>query len=173
VPEVKESAPVPLNVQVGVTGKYQINTKGVEFVNTDYSCVTLEDKVSHQFTDLNSTTNYTFFATPTDSKDRFALHFSKSGNCKSMISSTASSNLDNQVQVLPNEFGNIINFNFDETINTNISVTSILGQKIIDNINVEASTQSVNISLPEGFHGLYIIKIQSEKGEIVKKFVKP
>ncbi|OFY84446.1 MAG: hypothetical protein A3F72_13640 [Bacteroidetes bacterium RIFCSPLOWO2_12_FULL_35_15] len=163
---------LPVNVHVGMAGKFQINATGVSTINTDYSCVSLEDKVAQQFIDLNSTTNYAFFATPSDARDRFALHFSKSGNCKSMISSTNSA-LDNQVQVLQNQLGNTINFNYNEIVNTTITVTSILGQTIISDINVNASTQSINISLPEGFHGLYFVKIQSEKGEIVKKFVKP
>lgn len=163
---------LPVNVQVGIAGKFQINAIGVSTISTDYSCVSLEDKVSHQFTDLNSTTNYTFFATPSDAKVRFALHFSKSGNCKSMISSTNTA-FDNQVQVLQNQLGNTINFNYNETVNTTITVTSILGQTIISDINVNASTQSINITLPGGFHGLYFINVRSEKGEIVKKFVKP
>lgn len=167
-----EEFTMPLYVTVGKAGKYLIDVKGVEFIYNDYSCVTLEDKVTKQLIDLNGSTNYTFFAAPGNAKDRFALHFSKNGNCRSMISTT-NIKLDDQVQILQNQFGNIISFNYDETINTTISVIGILGQTIINDLNLEASTQSVNIVLPADFHGLYFVKVRSEKGEVVKKFVKP
>ena len=163
---------MPLSVNVGIAGKFQINSKGIEFVNKDYSCVSLEDKVLHQLVDLNATTNYVFFASPNDNKDRFALHFSKNGNCKTMTSASLADLLENQVQILPTISGNSINFNFDQTLSTNVSVTNVLGQTIVETVSLQANTQTLNIELPDGFFGMYIVKVENENGVISKKFVK-
>lgn len=163
---------MPLSVNVGIAGKFQINSKGIEFVNKDYSCVSLEDKVLHQLVDLNATTNYVFFASPNDNKDRFALHFSKNGNCKTMTSASLADLLENQVQILPTISGNSINFNFDQTVSTNVSVTNVLGQTIVETVSLQANTQTLNIELPDGFFGMYIVKVENENGVISKKFVK-
>jgi hypothetical protein len=163
---------MPLNVQVGVTGKYQINASDIEAMNSDYSCVSLEDKALNKFVDLNENSNYVFFAATVDEKDRFALHFNKNGNCKSVANSFMGNGIENQVQVLPNDNGNIINFNFGETLNTKISVSNLLGQDITESMSLQANTQSIQIMIPVSFSGMYIVRIENEKGVVSKKFVK-
>jgi hypothetical protein len=162
---------LPLSVQVGIEGKYVINASNIDMVSNDYSCVTLEDKKLNQVIDLNSTTAYSFFASPNDSKDRFQLHFAKDGNCKTM-SSTIASAIENQVQILPTMNGNSIAFNFAETLNTTVTVTNMLGQSIVEGFAIQANTQTIELGIPSDFSGMYIIKIENEKGVVTKKFVK-
>jgi len=162
---------LPLAVQVGIEGKYVINASNIDMVSNDYSCVTLEDKKLNQVIDLNSTTAYSFFASPNDSKDRFQLLFAKDGNCKTM-SSTIASAIENQVQILPTMNGNSIAFNFAETLNTTVTVTNMLGQSIVEGFAIQANTQTIELGIPSDFSGMYIIKIENEKGVVTKKFVK-
>ena len=162
---------LPINVQVGVSGKYQINVSGIEFLNTDYNCVSLTDKKSGNSIDLSSMGNYTFFATNTDPKDRFELQLSKNGNCKSMNATMANS-IEDQVLILPTVNGNSIAFNFTNTLNTTVSVTNLLGQSILQTFNVQANTQTIEVGIPEDFSGMYIVSIFNENGTISKKFVK-
>jgi hypothetical protein len=164
-----ETYVMPLNLNIGIEGKYQLLTSGIENVN-DYAVVLLEDKLTHTFIDLNNSNNYTFSANTTDSKKRFVLHFSKSASY-TPASTAIVNNLANEVQILQNNAGNTINFNLAKTENTLISVMDLLGKNIIENMNVEANNQSINITLPENFHGLYFITIQSASGKTVKKFV--
>ncbi len=162
---------VPLEVYSLINGSFTIDAKGFEFVD-EYSCITLEDKKLNNFINLKEQPSYSFLYDINDSENRFVLHFSKDGNCKSVVNSPIANTFENQVQILQNTNGNIINFNFDGTFNTVISVTNILGQNIIENASVQANNQSINVTLPENFTGIYIIKVENEKGAVAKKFIK-
>ena len=82
------------------------------------------------------------------------------------------SDFADQVQILPSKEGNVINFNLTETTKINVSVSNILGQVITNPISAEATNQSLSIKLPEEFTGIYVIKIESAKGVITKKFIR-
>jgi hypothetical protein len=164
-----ETYVMPLNLKIGINGKYQLSASGIKNVN-DYPVVLLEDKATHQFINLNNSNTYTFNTNVSDSKQRFALHFSKSRNYTPAYTPIVN-NLDHEVQITQTAAGNMINFNLAKTEQTVISVMDLLGKNIIENMNVEANNQSINITLPEDFHGLYFITIQSASGKTVKKFV--
>lgn len=167
-----ENYSMPLESHVGVSSYYKIEATGFEFLN-DYTCVKLEDKLLNKIIDLNTQNSYSFKMNSSDKPDRFVLHLSKDSNCKSFIVSSAiSNNFADYIEVLPSAQGNVINFNLNETTNSLVTLTNILGQTIVDPISVEAYNQSLNILLPEEFSGIYIIKIESAKGTITKKFVK-
>lgn len=160
---------MPLSVHVGVNGKYRITTTGIQTINKDYAVVLLEDKMTHTFTNLNTTGDYTFNARTSDSKDRFVLHFSKSTNYQP-VSSAYTNDFANQVEISQTTDGNTIRFNMAETTNSTIAVMDMLGKNILENMDIEASNQSVNIVLPANFKGMYFILVQSAQGKIVKKF---
>lgn len=162
---------IPLEINSIINGSFTIDAKGFEFVD-DYTCITLEDKKLNSFINLKEQSSYSFLLNANEGENRFVLHFSKDGNCKSVVNSPIANTFENQVQILQNTNGNIVNFNFEGTYNTVISVTNILGQSIIENTSVQANNQSVNINLPENFTGIYIIKVENEKGAVAKKFIK-
>ena len=162
---------MPFTTLAGVSGYYKIDAKGFELLG-DYTCIKLEDKLLNKMIDLKAEPSYTFRLNSTDNEDRFVLHFSKGGNCKSISSNSDFSTFENQTQVLQASNGNIINFNLEETTNTNISVTDLLGRTIVETKNIAAYNQTYSVNLPESFNGFYLLKIDSEKGSIIKKFVK-
>jgi len=166
-----ETYNMPLATTVGISGYYRIDAKGFDFLN-DFTCVKLEDKLLNTTVDLSANPTYAFRINAGDNENRFIIHFSKSGSCKSLASSGMGANTTNSVEILPILQGNTINFNYGESTNTTISLTNMLGQTITDVINVEAYNQTVNVSLPDGFAGMYLVKIESSYGTVVKKFVK-
>lgn len=163
---------LPLKTQVNVSGNYKITASGLATIS-EYTCIQLQDNLTGQIIDLNEGNGYCFTMNTTDSPDRFIVHFNKdNNNCKSAIASAPQVNLGSQIEILPTAQGNLINFNLSETTNSTISVMNVLGQTIVEGINIDANTQSINIALPEGFSGLYFIKIESAKGNVTKKFVR-
>lgn len=163
---------MPLNVYVGIGGSYRISTSGIKNIQ-DYSVVFLEDKFTHTFIDLINSTDYTFNAQAGNSKDRFALHFSKSKDYKPVVTPIIANDLTDEVEIIKTETGNIIMFKMTQSENVNISVLDLLGRNIMYDINAEANNQNITISLPENFRGWYLVVVQSSNGKTVKKFVHP
>ncbi|HSH66643.1 MAG TPA: hypothetical protein VLB84_12835, partial [Bacteroidia bacterium] len=161
---------LPLNMNIGIAGKYQIHTSGIKNVNKDYTVILLEDKFSHTFIDLNGSTDYTFNALPSDSKNRFAIHFSKSSDYKPMTVAV-NNDFSSQIEMIKTNSGNLINFNLNKTENATISIMDSMGITIMDEMQMDANNQNINISLPGNFHGCYIIIVQSLSDKTVKKFV--
>lgn len=160
---------MPLNVQVGIEGKYQISSSGIKSITKDFCVVLLEDTKTKQFFNLVNSPDYTFVAGITDSKNRFVLHFSKSPDYKPTSTATTRDELD----ILQNSTGNVIHFNFTEPQRTSISVVDITGRRIIEDINITVHNQTLTVSLPDNFHGMYLISVQSDKKKTVQKFIAP
>jgi len=164
---------IQLKTKVNVAGNYKIEASGFDFLN-EYTCIQLEDKVLNKTIDLTNQNTYAFSMAPADNTDRFIVTFSKSNSCKSLAATNGDigSNFSNDFEILPTEQGNLINFNLSETTNSLISVINVLGQTIVNPIAVDANNQSVNLALPEGFTGMYFVRIESTKGTVTKKFVR-
>ncbi len=167
-----DSYSIPLYTTVATSGEYKIEADGFDNLSA-YNCVKLEDKLLNKIIDLKIESSYSFKMNMSDNADRFIIHFNKDANCSiAMGVNNLSTNLSNNVEILPSAQGNTINFNLAETTNTTISVTNMLGQQIISDMNISATNQTVELFLPEGFTGLYIVKVNSEKSSFVKKFVR-
>lgn len=160
---------LPVNVHVGINGLYRIHTDDLKNITGIYPSVFLEDTFKHQFINLNNTEDYTFYASVSDVKSRFILHFSKSTDYKPVtpLISTAS----DEVEIVKTELGNTIIFNKAQSEHIVISVVDLLGRNIFYDINAEANSQTINISLPGDFHGWYVVVVQSPNGKTVKKFI--
>lgn len=163
-----ETFVMPLQVKVGIDGRYRIRATNLSTITTDFSVVLLEDRLTKKFIDLTNVSEYMFDARIGDAQDRFVLHFSKLANYAP--ANTTITNPSSDIQISQNKGGNTIYFNNSEMENTTISVMDLLGKRIIGDISVEAFNQTVNIALPEGFHGMYIITVKSAKNSTVKKF---
>ncbi len=165
-----DSYSIPLKTKAAVSGSYKIEASGFDFV--DYTCIKLQDNLTGKVIDLEGN-GYCFTMNSADNADRFILLFSKDDNCKSAsVATSPTFDFSNQIEVLPSAQGNVVNFNLSETTKTNISIVNVLGQTIVQTITMDATNESINVTLPEGFSGMYIIKIESSKGTITKKFVK-
>jgi hypothetical protein len=162
---------MPLSTRAYVDGNYSITIAGRDFM-TEYTCVTLEDTKENKWIDLSATTQYAFAMATTDNENRFVLHFSKNNDCRTMAAAGMSSDLENQFTVLPTASGNDIRFNFAETTPVTIDVMNLLGQNITEGIQVSAKDQTEQITLPADFSGMYLIRVSTENGTVVKKFMR-
>jgi hypothetical protein len=159
-------------VNAGISGYYKIEANGFDNIS-DYTCIKLEDKVLNKIIDLSAGEAYSFELSTGDNADRFVVHFSKSGNCRSMAANTSiAADLESQITILPTSEGNSINFNMAEATPATITVTNVIGQHIIEGSSVVAESQTLKIVLPQDFSGMYILKIESSKGVITKKYVR-
>ncbi len=74
IPYSEESAIVPLRFDMDFTGEITFTASGMESFENN-SSIKLEDKQLAQLVDLRKNPVYTFNHAPTDSPERFALHF--------------------------------------------------------------------------------------------------
>lgn len=169
----EETFSMPVSVNAGTNGYYKIEADGFENMG-DYSCIRLEDKLLNKIIDLNAGDAYSFQLNTDNDADRFILHFSKSGNCKTVenANNNVSDDLNSMVTILPTAEGNSINFNMPEATSATINVTNVMGQKIVESKSVIAETQTLNVAVPQDFSGVYMIRIESPKGVIIKKYVR-
>jgi hypothetical protein len=47
-----------------------------------------------------------------------------------------------------------------------------MGQKIVESRSVIAETQTLNVAVPQDFSGMYLVRIESSKGVMIKKYVR-
>lgn len=160
---------MPLNVHVGINGKYMISSSGIQYINKDYPVILLEDKMKHTFTDLNNIHSYTFHAQTSNPEDRFVLHFSKSADYHP-ASSVYTDNLADHISIRQMPGGNMIQFDLPEITTSTISVVDVLGRNIAENKTIDALDQSISLVLPADFRGMYLIVVESAKGKVTKKF---
>jgi hypothetical protein len=166
-----ETYAMPVALKVGVAGHYKFEATNLEMMS-DYSYIKLEDKFLNKMIDLTKESAYSFEMPEIgENTDRFVVYFSKKKDFQT-LPVNRTTDFNDHVEVLPTVQGNTINFHLNETTHTVITVTNIMGQTIIDAIAMDVNSQSVNISLPEGYSGMYLVKIESAQGTITKKFIK-
>lgn len=167
---LNETYTMPLSTRGQVSGNYTIEIESRDILE-EYSCIYLEDTQTNKWLDLNVETSYSFNMNAGDNEERFVLHFSKNGDCKAP-QYTVVNELNNQLIVLPTAEGNDILFNMNDATNVRIDVTNMLGQQLMNSMNITASNQTEKIALPSDFTGMYLIRISSDKETMVKKFVR-
>ena len=158
-----------LELQAGVSynGRFRLDAAGLDQLQ-EYTCIRLEDRLSNSFTDLRSQPYYEFDMNAGDNPSRFVLHLSKTtDHCASSMASAEE--LESNAEVLSTPGGNRINFSFSEAVPVTIEVVNVLGQQLVEPKQVIAAYSSEDIVLPEGYTGLYFIRIISEQEVIVKE----
>lgn len=163
---------LPLNVKTSGDGKYQLSITGIKRVLQYFKVILLEDKLTHQFINLENSNVYTFTVLSNDSQNRFVLHFSKSSNYKPDSTITKASG-DEAVTITKTIGGNTIFFNNGQTEQLDIYALDMMGRSIMYDISAEANSNTVTITLPSNFSGGYIVVVLTENNKTVKKFIQP
>ena len=130
----------------------------------------LEDKKLNKITDLGQNSIYVFSMNATDNSDRFVLHFNKDLNCNETVLSSPQMTFENEISIMPAQEGNLVNFNLTENTPVSMEVLNLLGQELVPLKKITANTETEKIILPSGYSGIYIVKISSEKGNVIRKF---
>jgi hypothetical protein len=166
-----DSYSLPLFTKGSVNGTYTIEAAGLNNME-EYTCIVLEDTKEGKRIDLSATAVYSFEMNSNDSEERFIIHFSKDNSCKAMMTENVFNSFENNISILPTASGNSISFRFSENTPVTIEVVNVLGQSVVEPASVVASNQSYEVALPEGFSGMYLIKVSGEKNTLVKKYVR-
>jgi hypothetical protein len=163
-----QNAVIPVLVKVMATGQYTISGQDMQLLPPN-TCVTLKDKLLNTVHNIKASP-YVFSINDTTSKPRFELTVCADITAGINNNNSVSSNLDKSVIITENSNGVFVNFNFDKTTNTRISITNILGQKIMNDKNLSVQNDFVFYSLEEK-NQLIFVTIESENNKITKKII--
>nr|MDQ3047723.1 T9SS type A sorting domain-containing protein [Bacteroidota bacterium] len=165
-----ESYTMPLTLKVNAANTYTFSFLGLDQLE-EYKCIRLEDKLTNSWIDLRSTEQYEFHTALLFDKNRFVLHLKKDKDCEKQESSAGVAlTKEEHVSVFPLAGGNQINFSYSGLTAVTVSLVDLLGQDLVGSKNLMVETNSEMIMLPPDFHGIYFVKVVSEKGTVVKKF---
>ena len=157
-----QNAVIPVLVKVMATGQYTITGQDMQLLPPG-ACVTLKDKL------LNVTHNikaspYVCTISDTTSAARFEL--TVCADVTTGINDNNSiANSDLSVNVKHDLTGIDVDLNFDKTTVAKISVTNILGQKIVENKKVTTQNETVHFGL-EAKNQLLFITVETENNKI-------
>ena len=158
---------VPLGFSSTIDGDFTINIDQVDGSLTNQA-VFIEDKLTNTVIDLKSG-NYTFNTVAGTFNDRFVLKY-KDTNKTLNVNETDKE--DGILVLYSNNYKTLVIHNnvMDSTVNT-VTLYNITGQKI-SNWDVKDSEQTnIQIPIKNISSGIYIVKVDTTKGESSKKIV--
>jgi hypothetical protein len=165
---LNQNAVIPVLVKVMASGQYTITGQDMQLLPPN-ACVTLKDKL------LNITHNikaspYVFTINDTTSTARFELTVCADITTGLNDNSAATNNIDESVMIINNAGGVNVNLNFDKTTKATISVTNILGQKIVQDKVVNTQNESVFFGL-EAKNQLLFVTVETDNNRVTKKII--
>lgn len=157
---------IPVLAKVMQTGNYNISPIDLNNIPSNV-CVNLFDKVTNTNHDLR-TGSYNCVISDTTSAPRFVLTV-----CAMMttgIDNAVAQNVDNAITINKDAKGVFVNFDFEKSTNANISVTNVLGQKIMDTKKVKTSKDKIYLDLNTS-EQLIFVTVETENEKVTKKFL--
>ncbi len=160
-PETDDYKVIPVGVDVGLPGSYTLSVSELEGFSASGNLY-LEDLLTHTFTKLDQNSIYSFLSSPLDEPVRFLLH------------------LNGQMAV-PENFAavngiRIYSFNHDvyitseSNLNGIVRIYDLVGKEVKIEKLTDITINKINLTTPSGY---YIVKVQSDKGNMNQKvFIK-
>jgi hypothetical protein len=161
---------IQLSTVPGYSGEYVMEAAGFEFLGK-YTCFQLEDKLKNRMIDLEAQPFYRFEMKTTDNPNRFVIHFSNA-ECDMVSKVSKENTFENQVAIAHSNEADLIDFNFNQNTAVRIEVSNLLGQQIIAEREINIGTGTERLVLPFDFKGVYLIKVSSEEGSMIRKFIR-
>jgi hypothetical protein len=162
-----EDAIIPVLAKVGVTGQYTIS--GTDLQNLPNSCVILKDKLTGTQHNLKNGP-YICTISDTTSSPRFELR----------VCADITLNVDDtkggiatpsHIVINQDASGASVKFDFDQATKATISVTNILGQKIIENKSLTVSKDVISLNIPDK-NQLVFVTVTTADNKVTKKIVR-
>jgi hypothetical protein len=157
---------LPVVVKVYASGQHTISATEIENIPSDM-CVTLKDKYNNVITDLR-TSSYVCYISDTTNAARFEL---------TVCAKTVVTDLNNQtlsdvntIFISKDNKGIFTTLNFPQTTNATISVTNILGQKLMNDKMITTKEEQVYLDL-NTTEQLIFVTVKTDKERVTKKFV--
>lgn len=147
------------------SGMYTISAEGLENV-TSQNCLMLRDKVTNTIHDLRSG-DYTFNISDTTISARFELTVCGTN----YVANVTSVNAENVVTIGQDKNAAYVNLSFPNVSDATISVTNILGRKVISDVKVRTEKETVKLDLPINNEVLFIT-VTTNENRITKKLVR-
>lgn len=166
-PATIQNAVIPVVVRVYTSGQYTISGSDLQNINPS-ACILLKDKVTNIIHDLR-TGDYVCNINDTTYAARFELTICAVASTPTSIKSVTKP-LNNSVYIGKDARGVFTTLNFDKATNATISVTNILGQKIIDNKKVNVSKETVYLDINSN-EQLIFVTVETENEKVTKKFL--
>jgi hypothetical protein len=156
---------IPVLVKVYATGSHTITASDLE--NIPNTCVILRDKLT------NATHNlwqgpYVFNISDTTAAPRFELRVC-SGSSPTSIKQTGLADNSN-IFINKDVNGVFVKFGFDQTTKSAITVTNILGQKLVDDKTLNANDDLLYLNL-EAKNQLIFVTVTTDKQKVTKKII--
>ena len=163
-----QNAVIPVLVKVMTSGQYTITGQDMQLLPPN-ACVTLKDKLLNVTHNIKATP-YVFTMNDTTSTARFELTVCADITTGVNENSSSLTSIDQSVLISQNASGVNVNLNFDKTTKAKISVTNVLGQKIVENKIVNTQNESVFFGL-EAKNQLLFITVETENNKVTKKVI--
>ena len=163
-----QNAVVPVLVKVMSSGQYTITGQDMQLLPQN-ACVTLKDKLLNVTHNIKATP-YVFTMNDTTSTARFELTVCADITAGINDNNSSESTIDQSVLISQSVSGVNVNLNFDKTTKAKISVTNVLGQKIVENKIVNTQNESVFFGL-EAKNQLLFITVETENNKVTKKVI--
>lgn len=157
---------LPVVVKVYSSGQHTISASELENIPSDM-CVTLKDKYNNLVTDLR-TSSYVCHISDTTSAARFELTVC----AKPVVTqlNTQGLNDTNLIFISKDNKGIFTTLSFPQTTKATISVTNILGQKLMNDKVVNTKEDQVYLDL-NTTEQLIFVTVKTDKERVTKKFV--
>ncbi len=163
---ITQNLVLPVVVRVYGSGSYTISGTDLQNIPGN-SCITLKDKLLNVNHDLR-TSDYVCNIIDTTYAARFELIVCPNGIINSV--NTVVSQSSNSIFINKDAQGIFVDFDFKNTTKANITVTNILGQKIMDTKKVKVTNDNVYLDLNVDDQ-LIFVTVETENEKVTKKFL--
>lgn len=162
-----QNAVIPVLVKVYASGQHTISASDLQNLPAN-ACVTLFDKLTNTTHNLK-TGDYVCTINDTTSTARFELTV-----CADLTASIANNNnlvKDESIFINTDANGAYVKLDFDKNTKTKISVTNILGQKVMETKSLTAQKETVYIPL-EAKNQLLFVTVETSTNRVTKKIIR-
>lgn len=167
IPLLTSSVSLPVLARVSATGSYTISA--YDYKDLDPSvCITLHDKLNNTYNNLRMG-DYSFTINDTTSTPRFELILCEDKSIDYTGVSETKGN-SNAILISQDAQGAFVKTAFTQNTKAVISVYNIMGQKLINDINVEGTVTDTHLNL-DMHNQVVFIRVMSDKENSTKKIV--
>jgi hypothetical protein len=172
LPDASSEIDVPITTVGNVPGNYILSTENIGFNLHSFDCVTLVDNTSGEVVNnFEDNSSYSFKVTEAGQTNHFTLKFVKlqpGETCTPLAVSPVSNGRDN-IRIYSSSGGAVVNFRLAQPENAVVSVYSLSGQKVAEDVHTNAYNNEITIPLPG--HNIYILRVETHNGITIKKIV--
>ncbi len=164
---INNDAVIPVLVRVQAAGQHTIT--GSDLQNLPNSCIELKDKLTGALHNLKSGPYVCSMSMSDNNAPRFELRVC--ADVAMSVSNEQKNNIDQSILIKNDENGVYVQYDFDAAKKSTISVTNILGQKIVDNKTLSATKDKVYLDIPEK-HQIVFVTVTTDHQKVTKKIVR-